>query len=286
MKIQLRLLAFAVVTSMAWPVQALVIDDFSVGAINLSGHTELSAQTNLDPAHVVGGARHTNVDSATTSLTMSPSTGLVVDHPSGWGYFTLMYGYDAPLNANFTANGHDRLRLVIDAEGSEAANGIMWISINSPLPPRSNAPGPRMIDFRGGGIFEIPFSVYSTNLSDVDTFAIDVVRMTGGFVLRSVTTAGPPLAGDFNRDGLVNGDDLNEFRSTFGRTTAITVGYGATLSADENQDGSVDGSDFLAWQRALSSAPQPGGPIPEPAAGILAAIALAVLHVGHRGRAG
>src|SRR5690606_32330354 len=136
--------------------------DFTVGPVTLTASPDVVAQTGLDPAHVIGGARHVTVERTPTVLTISPSTGMLVEQPSGWGYFTLMYGYDAPLNANFTANGHDRLRLVIDAEGSETAAGIMWISINTELPPRSNAPGPSMGKFRGGGILEIPFSPYGS----------------------------------------------------------------------------------------------------------------------------
>ena len=140
-----------------------------------------------------------------------------------------------------------------------------------------------MANFRGGGILEIPFSPYGTNLADVDTFAIDVIRMTGGFSLRSVSTAGPPLAGDFNRDGLVDGDDLDQFRRTFGRTTSNSGGNYGYLSADENRDGRVDGSDFLAWQRAASSTPAAAS-VPEPAALSLAAVGVLLLSCGRRER--
>jgi hypothetical protein len=269
-----------VVTAMlsASAVHALVIDNFVEGAATLGASTEIVAQTGLNPSFVVGGARHVSVTGVSTSLTIAPASGLLVEQPSGSGYFTLMYGYDAPLNANFTANGHDRLRFVIDAAGSENAEGTMWISINTSLPPRGNAPGPRVVDFRGGGILEIPFSAFSADLSDVDTFAIDVVRMTGGFSLRSVSTAGPPLAGDFNREGVVDSRDLTEYRRTFGRRTASSGNYFGYLSADENRDGRVDGADFLAWQRAASAASPAGAAVPEPtAAGLLAIGVLGLL---------
>ena len=270
-----RLLPFAIVaTAMlsASAVHAVVIDNFVEGAATLGASTEIVAQTGLNPAFVGGGARHVSVTGASTTLTVAPASGLLVEQPSGSGYFTLMYGYSAPLNANFTANGHDRLRFVIDAAGSENAEGTMWISINTTLPPRRNAPGPRVVDFRGGGILEVPFSAFSANLSDVDTIAIDVVRMTGGFTFRSLSTAGPPLAGDFNRDGVVDTRDLTEYRKTYGRKTANGGGYAGYLSADENRDGRVDGADFLAWQRAASVA-APANAIPEPTAASLAALA-------------
>ncbi|WP_152100730.1 dockerin type I domain-containing protein [Lacipirellula parvula] len=254
-------------------VHALVIDNFVEGAATLGASTEIVAQTGLNSSFVVGGARHVSVTGASTQLTIAPASGLLVSQPSGSGYFTLMYGYNAPLNANFTANGHDRFRFVIDAAGSENAEASMWISINKTLPPRGNAPGPRVVDFRGGGILEIPFSAFSADMSDVDTIAIDVVRMTGGFSLRSVSTAGPPLAGDFNREGVVDSRDLTEYLKMYGRTTANGGSYAGYLSADENRDGRVDGADFLAWQRAVATAPPAGAAVPEPAAATLAAVA-------------
>lgn len=281
MKVLLSAFLLAVCSFATPAVHALVIDDFTVGAVTLTASPDVVAQTNLDPAHVVGGARHVTVERTPTKLTISPTTGMLVEQPSGWGYFTLMYGYDAPLNANFAANGHDRLRLVVNAEGSETAAAGVWISINTELPPRSDAPGPNSLNFRGGAIIEIPFSIYGTNFADVDTFAIYVLRMTSGFSLHSVSTAGPPLAGDFNRDGLVNGGDLDEFRRTFGQATGHSGGYHGYLSADENRDGKVDGSDFLAWQRAAFSAPVAVS-VPEPAAISLAMGGLLLLRMGRR----
>ena len=111
---------------------------------------------------------------------------------------------------------------------------------------------------------ERPFSRYATDLTQVMTFAVAVVRMQGGFSLDSIETVGPPAPGDFNRDGSVDQNDLDEFQRTYGIQTLLENGY---FTSDANLDGRVDGADFLDWQRAVSvinlpsttMVPEPGG---------------------------
>jgi arabinogalactan endo-1,4-beta-galactosidase len=68
-----------------------------------------------------------------------------------------------------------------------------------------------------------------------------------------------PTPGDFNGDGVVDGEDLAAWQSAFGEV-------GAGLAADGDDDGNVDGADFLLWQQALSAMPAnaPSAAIPEP----------------------
>lgn len=68
-------------------------------------------------------------------------------------------------------------------------------------------------------------------------------------------TFSPPLAGDFNGDRSVDGEDLEIWKSQFG-----TLGV---LSADADADHDVDGADFLIWQRHITTAVTV---IPEPVA--------------------
>jgi hypothetical protein len=248
----------------------IVIDDFSVGELSLSGPTALIAQTNLDPAHVVGGHRHVRITNGPVELSIDSATGLSVSEGNTWGYFHVLYGYESPLNADFTAGGHDRLRFRFNDVGTNWWRGAFWVSVNTGLPPGGSAPGPDLESLHGGGIFEIPFSRYNTNFSDVDTFAISVARIedSRSFSIAEITTAGPPLPGDFDRNGIVDLDDLDEWQRTYGRHTNPYNGF---LSSDENRDGKVNGRDFLAWQRAYQAVggSPPQLAVPEPAGAVL-----------------
>jgi arylsulfatase A-like enzyme len=85
---------------------------------------------------------------------------------------------------------------------------------------------------------------------------------------RVVTSlVGPASVADFNDDGIVNGQDLVAWKSAFG----------VTPGADADGDGDTDGHDFLAWQRELgaTSATLAASAVPEPAAEVLAILALA-----------
>jgi hypothetical protein len=107
------------------------------------------------------------------------------------------------------------------------------------------------------GTFEaryLRFEITSTYKFDVtDTFAYAIV----GEVVVDRVSASPPLAGDFDADGDVDGDDLIDWRGQF------ALGSGA----DADLDGDSDGNDFAIWQRQLgmSNSRAAGAAIPEPA---------------------
>jgi pectate lyase len=78
---------------------------------------------------------------------------------------------------------------------------------------------------------------------------------------------------DFNGDGDVDGADLANWRQGFG----MTAGAGRT-HGDADLDGDVDGNDYVVWQRRLGNG-APGAnaaeaAVPEPAAGVLALVAV------------
>jgi uncharacterized lipoprotein YddW (UPF0748 family) len=80
---------------------------------------------------------------------------------------------------------------------------------------------------------------------------------------------GPITAsGDFNRDGIVDGDDLAAWREGLAEQADIDFADG-----DSDGDGDVDGRDFLAWQRTLGLSNAPPTPlvaaVPEPGSVVL-----------------
>ena len=71
------------------------------------------------------------------------------------------------------------------------------------------------------------------------SIAITIILLS--FVSSAYPQIGPPLAGDYNVDGIVNSGDYSVWRSTFGE-----VGFGAF--ADGNFDGMVDTLDYFVWK--------------------------------------
>jgi len=90
---------------------------------------------------------------------------------------------------------------------------------------------------------------------------------------------GPGVAGDFNGDQMVNGDDLAVWKTGFGLATGAGVSDG-----DADNDGDVDGGDFLIWQRQLGAGGGLISAVPEPNAALLLAIGacLALRCLRHR----
>jgi hypothetical protein len=70
-----------------------------------------------------------------------------------------------------------------------------------------------------------------------------------------------PASGDFNADGLINGDDLARWNEGYG-----VAGTASHWHGDANGDQLVDGADFLAWQRGVNAASATtSAAVPEPA---------------------
>jgi hypothetical protein len=124
-------------------------------------------------------------------------------------------------------------------------------------------------------IVEIPYAGFPAPFTAVQKIALDVLRNPAntGFGLESISTAGPSLAGDFNRDGLVDGEDLTEWKKYVGVITSNGAQSKVLATADANADGRVDGADFLAWQRALGATPSEAMAAPEPSSWLLAMLA-------------
>jgi autotransporter-associated beta strand protein len=101
-------------------------------------------------------------------------------------------------------------------------------------------------------------------LPSVTGLIFDVIYNPQSVVL-TVSTA---LTADFDQDGDVDSDDLDEWQ----------VAYGVNALGDADADGDSDGRDFLAWQRQFGSGVTPlasSQAVPEPTAWVsLIAVAL------------
>jgi hypothetical protein len=103
-------------------------------------------------------------------------------------------------------------------------------------------------------------------------------------VLKSISTAPPPVAGDYNRDGTVDATDYGAWRQFVGISTRNGLAW-AIASADGNGNGRVDAADYVVWRKNLgasaAAAMAAGPPLPEPSALYLLLYG-ATLAVGYR----
>jgi hypothetical protein len=104
-------------------------------------------------------------------------------------------------------------------------------------------------------------------LPSAGSYKIKVVHNGGLFDFQDYALAwwaGEAIPGDFDNDGDVDGDDLNQWKSNFG------TGPGG----DADGDGDSDGNDFAIWQQNLgrTSATINSGSVPEPVAFMLFAL--------------
>ena len=105
-------------------------------------------------------------------------------------------------------------------------------------------------------------SIYFYGAGDAQVYLDSVSHNPNGML------AAPLVAGDFNGDDLVDGDDLAVWTANVGMASDADVADG-----DADHDGDVDGSDFLLWQQNLTGQPQqPTAFVPEPAGAALMAL--------------
>ena len=140
-----------------------------------------------------------------------------------------------------------------DAEGTNAVSGAAQ---NNALPLLIGFnPGEGVQGYWKGELDELKIFGRALSAAEVAALALD----SNDF-----------LAGDFDEDHNVDGDDLARWRANFGTGTTHTQG-------DADADGDADGADFLVWQRQVGGggAIAAGGAVPEPTKLILAMIAMA-----------
>jgi len=111
-------------------------------------------------------------------------------------------------------------------------------------------------------------SIWITGLGDALIYLDNVSHNALGLLAAS------SIAGDYNGDGVINVADYQMWRSLQGNP--VTAG----TKADGSGNGIIDAGDYVTWRKLLALAGNTslnGASIPEPAALLLAAIAIIVI---------
>ncbi len=123
----------------------------------------------------------------------------------------------------------------------------------------------------GSTVTDLRFSRLGLNNSgDVAFWAMLSDGRSGIFV-----ASPPPLPGDFNDDGMVDGDDLAQWQGDFG----------VNGESDADADGDSDGADFLVWQQYVGASNLGATATPVPETGgwaLMGGGALALIGAGRR----
>jgi T5SS/PEP-CTERM-associated repeat protein len=179
---------------------------------------------------------------------------------AGAGYDSLLIDGDLNISAGATTNSRftievaslDGLNQPGQAEGFDPAQSYAFTLATT-----------------GAGITGFAPEKFAIDVSDFENDLaggrFSLVESDSKLVLRF----SPQLSADFDNDGDVDGDDLDQWQGDFGLNG----------ESDADRDGDSDGSDFLAWQRQLVGPPSHlpvGVAVPEPAALALALVAAAL----------
>jgi hypothetical protein len=154
---------------------------------------------------------------------------------------------------------------VLANNGNVTLDGILNISLVGGFTP---TPGQSFPLFEGA-IGSISGAFDSVIAPIFNGLTLNVVQNASSVLLQVGEST--LLHGDFNRDGVVNGADLTNWKTGFG-----TIGSATHTQGDADGDADVDGAEFLTWQRQLgtTSAAESAATIPEPRASLLTLLAL------------
>jgi hypothetical protein len=180
-------------------VQAIIIDDFTVGPIHLERNGGVAVnqiQTGLDPVHVLGGQRSLvlgqnyedgqvlDIDTSARrmSLTSAPFPALA-------GLDVTYGSRTVPLGIDLTADGHDRF--VFDFEGIGCCNTFTVTSLAGNI---LSSDFVELRNYYNGRAAIVPFSEFEgVDLTNIASLELDFGRYRS-LVLRSIHTVPEPTS--------------------------------------------------------------------------------------------
>lgn len=194
--------------ALAVPAGAVVIDDYSVGALTLQASDPVTGaeqvQAGLNPDAVLGGTRrvwvgstkpatHVTIDTNLAQLTFATDANVL-------GYLKVGYGSETALGIDLTADGADRFVLDVVDVTPELDSGVFNIVVvsgpeASPTTVREPFGAGRLWDLPGSGVVEVPFADFAgADFRQVQSIMIEIARAPEGYSLtlgRFVTTPEP-----------------------------------------------------------------------------------------------
>ena len=179
----------------------VLIDDFTAGPIpltSLSSTGQNFIQSGLPTDSLLGGHRDVwgrSINSATLELDTTASQ-FQYDAVQSFGYFTIDYGSETPLNINLTADGSDAFLLSFSDTSIASYNGInkrglYRFAVSDSTSTHNATIESEMFALDGDGGIVVPFAAFPLiDFSGVTMIRVDAARIEEGsqINLNSIST--------------------------------------------------------------------------------------------------
>jgi hypothetical protein len=175
--------------SFAWISAAtgIIIDDFSVGAVDVSGGNSV-IQSGLSPSHVVGGERDVYLGRGNLTIDISNTwLALSTTPPDSHFNTVLRYGRTTPLFVDFTADGSDRFVFEFNV-----APQMLYVYLTSIRPDGTIDDNYVGLQQPNVATIELPFADFpNVDLTNVGLIHI-AIRQEPAIMLGSIRTVPEP----------------------------------------------------------------------------------------------